>query len=262
MLEYENIAYLDLQKTGSSTIKQVLSDVLDEAEIYSKSHKGIREDFDRSKLCFISVREPLSLYISLFSFGAGSRMGNLYKTLKRKGLEDLFAPTCEAFEHWLEFVLDPANASVLRSEYGEAPNDTIGLLSYRLLYVSVPNALRRMQKPKYREREQLRKLLARHLYVDHVRLENLGGDLFAFLKCHSARLHFRRPLTTPEALTAQIPVRNPSPKIAGLIPERVSPELRQRVREREWLFYEAFGYDADASGRPPKCLNAEAKLSP
>jgi hypothetical protein len=258
MLEYENIAYIDLQKTGSSTIKSVLSDLLDEDEIYRRAHKGIYEEFDQSKLCFVSVREPLSLYISLFNFGVGNRLGGLFKTLRRKGFEDIFEPTRDAFERWLEFVLDPNNASLLRRDYGKSPCNSIGFLSFRLLYMSVPNSLDRMRKPKFQEPDQIRQLLRKSLYDDHVRLENLGADLFAFLSRHSAKLRMRRPLTTVEDLTAMIPVRNPSPKVSGLNPDSVSPELRQRVREREWLFYEAFGYDTNPMGRPPKSLSPEA----
>jgi hypothetical protein len=116
-----------------------------------------------------------------------------------------------------------------------------------------------MRKNKFQEPEQIRELFGKRLYEDYVRLENLSGDLFAFLSRHSARLRLRHPLTTAEDLTARIPVKNLSAKISGLRPETVSPELRQRVREREWLFYEAFGYDADTKGRPPKCLLPEIR---
>ncbi|HTT99828.1 MAG TPA: hypothetical protein VMF58_17390 [Rhizomicrobium sp.] len=257
MLEYENVAYIDLQKTGSSTIKYVLSNLLAEDEVTRSSHRGIYEDFDRSKPCFISVREPLSLYISLFSFGAGSKRGGLYRTLCRRGREDLFAPTREAFELWLDFMLDPQNAELLKSGYGSAGNAEIGFLSYRLLFICVPNAQKRMQKKRFHERDEIRALFARHLYKDYVRLENLAGDLFSFLSLHSARLRFREPLTTADRLMADIPKRNASPKIAGLSVDTVSPELRERVRDREWLFYEAFGYDTDPKGRPPGSITGE-----
>jgi len=45
-------------------------------------------------------------------------------------------------------------------------------------------------------------------------------------------------------------VRNASQKISGLTRERVSPALLDRVREREWLIYETFGYDENPKGIP------------
>lgn len=253
MREYENVAYVDLQKTGSTTIKDVLDDVLDEQVIHRKAHATMRDDFDRSKLSFISVREPLSLYISLFNFATGEKKGNLYRTLCKNGLESLFVPSCEAFERWLDFVLEPRNAPLVRADYARhAPTECIGLLSFRLLFLSVPRSLERMGKDRFREPSQIRRLFGKRIYDDYVRVENLGGDLFAFLAGNACRLRLRRPLTTAEDLIARIPVKNASRKVPGLIAENISPGLRRRVREREWLFYEAFGYDAGSMGRPPR----------
>ncbi len=72
MKEYDNIAYLDLQKTGSTVIQNVLRNVLAEKYLWRKPHSTLAEKLNRSKVYFISVREPLSLYISLFNFGAGT----------------------------------------------------------------------------------------------------------------------------------------------------------------------------------------------
>jgi hypothetical protein len=252
MREYENLAYIDLQKTGSTTIKSVLDDLLDEQMIHRGRHAAMREDFDRSKLSFISVREPLSTYISLFNFATGGRKGSLYNTLCRNGQEALFVPSCEAFERWLGFVLDPRNAALMRADYADhAPTECIGFLSFRLLYLSVPRSLKKMAKDKYREPDQIRALFGKRIYDDYVRVENLNGDLFAFLEANASRLRLRHPLTTVADMIAHLPVRNASRKVPGLVPQNVSPALRQLVREREWLLYEVFGYDADPMGRPP-----------
>jgi len=242
--EFENVAYADLQKTGSSTIKAVLRDILDEEFVDRSAHGGPREGYDRSKLAFISAREPLSLYISLFNFATMEKEGNLYGRLCRSGHESLYAPSLAAFERWLEFVLDPRNAAALKRSYVDcAPCETIGLLSFRLLYISVPNALKKMSRDKFKERDAIRALFGRRIWREHVRIEALGRDLFAFLARHADRLRFRAPLPAEDAFMAALPAKNVSRKIEGLIPGNVAPALRQRVREREWLFYEAFGYD-------------------
>jgi len=257
MREYESLAYIDMQKTGSGTIKRVLANTLDE-ELVRKNLRGIPDDFDRSKVCFISVREPLSLYISLFNFGVGSQRGGFFRALGRRGRDDLLVPTREGFERWLNFVLDPQNAETVKPEYESAPCEVIGLLSFRLLSQSIPNALHKLKKGKFREPNRLRDLMQKAAFNDYVRLENLGGDLFSLFEHHASQIKLRQPLTTAEALMADIPVVNSSAKISDLKPDTVSSGVRQRVREREWLFYETFGYDEYPKGRPPKSLRTES----
>ena len=109
---------------------------------------------------------------------------------------------------------------------------------------SVPNALNRMKRDKFKEKDAiLRKLLGRRVWREEVRTETLGRDLFAFLARHAERLRFRAPLPPEEAFLAALPRKNVSDKIEGLIAANIAPSLRQRIREREWLFYETFGYD-------------------
>lgn len=268
MKEYEGVTYLDLQKTGSGTIKTVLDGVLVNTRYRTSSHTPLPDGFDRSQLFFISIREPLALYISLFSFAAGNRKGALFRSLSRNGQEKLLLPTYDGFETWLRFVLDPKNAHlVIRSEYAESSMaEKIGILSFRLLYLSIPRAMQRMRSGKFQTPDEIRSLFEKRVYREYVRTENLDEDLFAFLKYYRDRLRFRRPLTTVQELTAQTRRKNKSIKVEGLSPDTVSPELRALVRERDWLIYEMFGYDRDPKGRPPNCLtqlsNAEDPPEP
>ncbi len=251
MQEFENLAYFDLQKTGSTTIKAVLRNILDENILYRNVHDGPREDYDHSKPSFVSTREPLSLYISLFNFATMERKGNLHKRMLRSGQGGFFEPSVQAFERWLDFALVPRNADTLMKEYAHCPQrEVIGLLSFRLLVVSLRNALEVMKSGKFNDKDAVREQFAQHAWRDHVRIENLGGDFFAFLKRNETRLKLKRPLPDEENFVASLPRRNASRKIAGLTRESVSPALMQRVREREWLIYEAFGYDRDPKGTP------------
>ena len=251
MQEFENVAYFDLQKTGSTTIKKALRAILDEPLLYRSVHDGPREDYDPSKPSFVSIREPVSLYISLFNFATMERMGGLYNRMRRSGQEGFYEPSVKAFERWVEFVLDPENADSLNKEYARhAPRAAIGLLSFRLLLVSMPNAHETMESNRFSDRDAIRALFGRRVWRDHVRIENLGGDFFAFLKRNEARLKLKEPLPDEADFIARLPRRNASGKIAGLSRESVSAALMQRVREREWLLYEAFGYDNDPNGAP------------
>jgi hypothetical protein len=111
-----------------------------------------------------------------------------------------------------------------------------------------------MSSGKFQTPEEIRKLFEKRVYRDYVRTESLNEDLFAFLSSHADRLQFQDRLTVPGELTVGVRRRNTSVKVPGLTPDVVSPELRALVRQRDWLIYEMFGYDAHPKGRPPNCM--------
>jgi hypothetical protein len=198
---------------------------------------------------------PVSTYISLFGHGC-SKLGGIYKGFKKRGLEDLYVPTMLGFERWLDFVLEPKNASLIKKKYaGTGLNDTCGLLTHRLMMLSFLDPLETLQrrnKHKVSGREGLSRFYNKNRIYDHyVRTEELADDFFHVLTSCSERVKLNFPLTTPEDLRARIPRKNIGAKIEGLTSDAVSEELRARVREYEWLIYETFGYDENAKGRPP-----------
>jgi hypothetical protein len=254
MHEFENIAFLDQQKTGSTTIARALRKLLAEKEIYFDTHGAIPAEFDKAKKCFISVREPLSIYISLFKFGAGSKKGSLYNSLRKKELSHYYEPTLGAFETWLEFVLDPANARTLNYDYADyGPVDCAGILTFRFLDLCLPKSRTRLKK--VTTREKLERVLGRkHVYSEYVRTESLYEDLFGVLRHWESDIKLEAPLTTPEDMIAKVKTQNVSRKIKGLTPDSVSPRLRNLVQEREWLIYRTFGYDQSPNGLPTSCI--------
>jgi hypothetical protein len=258
MHEFENIAFLDQQKTGTTTVVRALRRLLDEREIHSDTHGPIPRGFDRTKRCFVSVREPLSLYISLFKFGAGSSRGTLFSKMKKRGLTAYYEPTLEAFEEWLAFVLDPANAEAVGWEY-EASRQTerIGILTFRFLNLCIPKSLSRM--PEFSNKVKLQRVFERRrVYSEYVRTECLYEDLFAVLRHWQDGIKLKSPLTTMDDMIARIRTQNVSRKIDGLSAEKVSQKMRDLVRQREWMLYETFGYDDNPLGHPTACVAKSA----
>lgn len=253
MHEFENIAFLDQQKTGTTTIVKALRLLLDETEIHSDIHGPVPRGFDKTKKCFVSVREPVSLYISLFKFGAGSR-GTLFSKMRKRGLSDYYEPSLESFEDWLAYVLDPANANSLGREYAASCQaERIGMLTFRLINMSIPKSLSRMEE--FSNRTKLERVFERrHVYSEYVRTERLYEDLFAVLRHWESGIKLKAPLTTVEDMIDKIKTRNVSQKIEGLSVQNVSPKLRDLVRQREWLLYKTFGYDQNPLGFPTACI--------
>lgn len=251
MLELKNIAYIDLQKTGSTTIGSVLEDFTGETRLHKTVHGRVPGSFERGKLAFVSIREPLMLCASLFCFGAAEKRGRLYYRLMKDGYSGLYEPNIKGFERWLDFVTDPKRASALGKHFGryQVHND-IGLLSYRLLDMSVRSSQKALKALGPGKQNVGRLLKQERVYNDYVRTESLATDLFALLKRYQERLTFAQPLTTAEDMIARVPNKNASSKIDGVNAHSVSRELRERVFDREWLIYREFGYDNNPMGLP------------
>ena len=128
--------YLDVQKTGSSFICSFLKNFSSEPKIRSEQHAGMPEDCDKSKFYFISVRDPLDQYLSLYSFGCQTD-GQLYQRLQKKGYDDFYDGTWSGFRSWLEFILEPEHAQLLGGGYGgkrsSKVSELLGYQSWRVL---------------------------------------------------------------------------------------------------------------------------------
>jgi hypothetical protein len=141
MVEYESFAYLDVPKTGSSFITNFLREHCVERLLGNKTHKGVKATYNPEKFYFMSVRNPLDQYISLYSFGCQEK-GKLFLRAKNRDFDYFYDGTPDRFRLWLGFMLDPENYE----ELGAPGDDTwlrnirryIGFQSYRVLTMSLP----------------------------------------------------------------------------------------------------------------------------
>ena len=255
MIEFENIVFMDFQKAATTSIVAFMRSNLDEKEIKKKdvgSHGPAEKGHDTGKVHFISTRNPVSTYISLFGHGC-SKLGGMYKGFKKRGLDHLYVPTPAGFERWLEFMVEPNNAEVIKKKYAKIGlSHVCGPLTYRLMMLSIVDPLGSMKACDSTSREGIVRFFNENrIYSHYVRTEDLANDLFSLITSCSDRVKLKNPLTTPEELRTRLPRKNVGSKIEGLTPDAVSEELRARVREYEWLIYETFGYDESAKGRPP-----------
>lgn len=252
MREFENIVYMDLQKAATTTIVALLRKIVDEKECPHSCHAPAERGHDADRFHFISVRNPLGIYISLYGHGC-TRRGGMYKGFKKRGLEHMYEPSLPAFECWLDFMLDPANASLIKRKYGEiGMSDQYAPITYRLIMLSIVNPIEKIKKRSFDDRKGLRDFFdRRRIYDYYVRTEHLAEDLFGALSLCSNKVRFNQPLTTLDEFKTLIPKKNVGTRIEGLTTATVSDELQKRVREREWLLYEVFGYDQDPRGRRP-----------
>lgn len=239
MIEFRQLVYLDVQKTGSTHMGWALRHVLGETPLRFRKHGRVRR-VARDKVHVISVRNPVSQYVSLFRFGCDHR-GAIYRRLKKKGLADLYQPTPEHLQRWLSLILDPANAGLLGEGYrwsGIAP--LIGFLSFRVVSLSLPVPLWSLRR--LRTREALLARLDKKGLPDYtVRNESLNRDLLSVLLKEQRRLDLAVPAESLEEALETRPRANQSRQGKQLGAGDLTDELRHRILEREWLLCEYFG---------------------
>jgi hypothetical protein len=243
MHEFETFVYLDVQKTGSTFISHFLRKFCTEKEIRREHHARLPEDFDTKKFCFISVRDPLDQYLSLYSYGCEAQ-GKLFARLYNEGLGDFYDGTWPGFRGWLNFVLEPENANLMGEGYGTRRTGTassyIGFQSYRVFALAVPAANRLLAASHTKE-------AASEIYdgsntVNYViKNETLRSDLIELI---NTRL--RNSITDiAEAIRfiEQEKSHNASDRVDRYASNpRLGKQLRLLLESREWLLYEKFGY--------------------
>lgn len=99
MIELETAVFLQNQKTGSTFVEKFLQAHCDEALVAHMKHKApvIRR---RGKFHFMTVRDPLDLYLSLFNFGLDGK-GQIRERMKKFGMDKPYERGIDGFEDWL-----------------------------------------------------------------------------------------------------------------------------------------------------------------
>jgi len=243
MYEFDTFVYLDMQKTGSSFVAGMLKRFCSDREIRRDQHEGLSADYDPSKFYFISVRDPLDQYLSLYSFGCQD-MGRLFNTLNKKGLGNLYDGTWNGFRAWLRFVLAPGNASALSEDYAGCGDGRlsklVGFQSYRVLSLAIPNANEVLSQCSDRS-EIVAQYRAKSVVNFTIRYENFREDLAELL---TTKLK-DQVSDIEEALNF---VRNEKPRNQSDRIDRyetqpsLGPRLKELLRDREWFMHEEFGY--------------------
>ncbi len=253
MIEYKNLIYLDVYKTGSSHIKSLLDEVLDEKAIRCIRHapmtSGRPYSWKGGKLIFATVRNPWDWYVSQWSY-AGSEKGSLYKhfetALGKEELGQLFdrQNPRQGFSRWLravndrEFVERVIGQNMRKSGLA----GSIGLYSYRFMRVTTPYPkffLKRWMLPSIDALVRYQRRFG--LYDEVLRAESLDDDLVEFVQKHRERCGFVEHAGELVRQAATRP-KNRSVKFLPSYRDYYDDELREMVGRKDRLFVELFGY--------------------
>ncbi|MHA3980415.1 hypothetical protein ACW9UR_22315 [Halovulum sp. GXIMD14794] len=240
MDDFGPVVYLDVQKTGSTLVSEFLAAQLALPRKRFEKHGRVAEAPAPDVFHFITVREPLSQYLSLYQYGCSWR-GWLFWRLLRAGRFRLYSGTPEGFERWLRFVMDPANAALLREGYAKAHPELIGFQSFRFLALSFARPMRVL-----RRQTDLAGLNAAYdrqrLHSAVLKTETLAEDLTALARGPLAP-HLRDPEGAIDWLARGRRVN--ASKSRGIdASAALSAETRSWLFEREAFLYDRFYPDA------------------
>jgi hypothetical protein len=240
MIAYPGLYFLDVPKTGTTRIREILDFALGPA-IEIDAHRPLPRQYDRRHLRLLSVRAPLALYRSLFRYGCDGR-GRLFHRLAEAGLHDLYTPTQAAFTDWLDWILNPDHAAAVGLGYGAGHvAQHVGFASHMTLSLATPGA--RGVHLRARTRFDLTARLGRRrLRPDGVvRNSVLEQDVMAFLSHHANRLPLRHSLEDIAHVAHRQNRPNASQTGGDITLGALPPDLVRRVRERDWPLHEVFG---------------------
>jgi len=241
MLEYSTFCYMQNQKTGSTFVQSFLREFSAEPLVFYEKH-AVAKNRDASKFYFITVREPLALYRSLFAFGLGGK-GAVFARLSHLGHESLYADGPAGFSNWLRFVLDADNAAALGDGYHSKIARVAGLMSWRFLRLATFGL--ETEARRLRSRQELNQYIKDHFFMNAVlKQEKLRDDLSELVKSELAA----RVKNVPAALAwiNAAPKINTTESVAELDEAPPDDEALAQLFNKEGFLYRQFYPDDPA----------------
>lgn len=231
MHDFGKICYLDLHKTGSSFVSAFLRECCTLPEKRFAKHQPIRDDFNPTSHYFITVREPLSSYSSLYRYGKQQK-GELFNRLRLSG-------NLHAYNHldsFVNFLLDSSNSTLLHPSYTSAIADQIGFLSFRFLCLNLAHPELQIR---YTLKNDLPLLILKRNFIAQnvLKNENLNSDLRTFVTTKVPNFF---DLTKVEVFLGSVRKINTTASGGEQIQQTINAQLTKKVKEKEILLYELY----------------------
>jgi hypothetical protein len=233
MIEFDSFCYLQNQKTGCSMVETFLRKHCSEDIVRYEKHRApkLRKT---GKLYFISVREPLDTYLSLFNYGLDGK-GELFERLTAAGAAGLYSQGINGFGAWLNFVLDPGHAALVYPKGCSAVAFQLGLVSFRFLRLAALGF--EQQCGALADRAAIIDFFESSRLVDEVICyESLQQDLLALVE--GPLRHAFADLPAALNWIAASPRVNASTRRDRTDKPLLTDTLRERLVEREWFLYQ------------------------
>ena len=262
MLDFGTFCYLDTQRTGSTFIRAFLKKHAAVPVLHDMLHHPIYPTLRQperggalwqlwsrfkpgGKLFFVSARDPVETYLSLYNYGVDGRGGarqHLDGILGKAEVSSLYDGTAQGFYRWLERMLEPECVAMLANPPRGFP---CGLLTWRFLHVSL--SFPQLLLTNCGSRAAVRRVYRRHkLHGPILRAETLNRDL---AKLARGRL---RPWLKDAAAAAELEQNPPRENASNRRDKHwrldMPDHLARKLEEREWFFATELGYSFERPG--------------
>jgi hypothetical protein len=232
MIEFDSLCYLQNQKTGCTFVETLLRKFCSEGIVRYEKHRAAPAR-KPGKYYFVSVREPLDAYLSLYNFGLDGK-GELFQRLSAAGHGHLYAAGIDGFGAWLEFVLDAVNAPLVYPQRGVSLARELGLMSFRFLRLATLGF--EQAAASLQDKAAIRAFAERERLVDTViRYESMVQELQELLK--GPLRHAFAGLPAALDWLEQSPRINASTRRDGKQNVALPKLLLKKLHEREWYLY-------------------------
>jgi len=141
MHDFGKLAYLDVHKTGSTYVSNFLNNCCTLQQVRYLKHDWIRGDYRQDCFYFITVRNPVDMWSSLYRYGLDGK-GDVFNRLHKAELLSAYYN----FNNFMSFCLDEENANLLGFNYSREISNFIGFMSFRFLKLSLQYPMKQIQK--------------------------------------------------------------------------------------------------------------------
>ncbi|MCF3641307.1 hypothetical protein LXM94_15135 [Rhizobium sp. TRM95111] len=253
MIEYRKFIYLDVYKTGSTHVVDLLKQIVPEGPVRMKRHSSMTTlrpfSWTGGKLIFSTVRNPWDWYVSLWAFGCegkGAVYSDIAKTLSRAETAALYNAEDPrgSFRLWLESVSDREflNRTIQQDLPDSGLAGRIGFYTYRFMRVTTPYPSLLLKPWLVPDIEAaIRYQRKWGLYDVMLRKETLNDDLIAFIRDYRERCGFAANAEETVLKKARRP-KNRSRREFDSYRDYYEPDLVALVADRERFFLELFDY--------------------
>jgi hypothetical protein len=236
LYEFPTFVYLDVQKTGSNFVLDFLRLHMRDDAIRLERHTPV-EARDPYKFYFITCRDPLDQYLSLYSFGCEGR-GRFRKRLG----EEMYDGTAAGFSQWLHFVVDEENTGATREMKKYKKSGIARFAGYQTFrFLNLSFASPHDVFAECRSKADLTQAFRTHtIWNECLRNEDLAPAL-ADLTRRVLAPHLRDVDAALAYLDANEKLNTSErvDKAEGFI---VSDADKRMIEDREWFFFEELGY--------------------
>jgi hypothetical protein len=252
MIEYDDFIFLDVYRTGSSHVIELLRNICPGKPIRRLRHASLTRGRPwgtaGGKAVFATVRNPWDWYVSLWAIAAdgktpiGKHMFAQLREEERSRLYDKSTPK-KSFNRWLCMMHDPdlLNRTLTREHLPQSGLAAVtGIYTYRFLRVTTRYPRLFLRRPFINSAEgALRYHQVMKAYDTILHNETLTEDLIAFVQRHPRSF---KPDAETIIRAADARPKNASRRALSSYRDYYSEANAALVAARDRFFIDAFGY--------------------